>query len=260
MKKQGGYYYYIANGKKKAGFRIINDKQYLFNNNGKGLTKTIKIGKTKYYYKKGVLAKTSDRKAGRVAIGYCGASADKQNLLYAYNYGDKKLSIGLNPLVKKNSGKMEDWENVRYVPWLAVIRFIKTADVGEGVKNIGNYFIFITKNPFNEEAKKLKSPLKSVTLPESLTTIGKNAFFYNPKLTKVTIPKNVKSIKIQAFAENGKVTYTFKGKKPPKFGKNVFKASSKSLIKAPNNKKWKTALNSKAKKKLGFKGAVKFAF
>lgn len=254
-----GGYTYKANGKNISGFRIINDKQYLFNNKGQGITKTIKIGKTKYYYKKGLLVKTSDSKAGRVAIGYCGASKNKQNLLYAYNYGDKKLSIGLNPLVSKNTGKMENWTNVRFVPWLAVIRFIKTVDVGAGVKNIGGYFMCISRNPFNEEAKKLISPLSSVSLPTSLTSIGKNAFFYNPKLKKVTIPKNVTSIKAQAFAYNGAATYTFKGKNPPKFGSDVFKSGGKkSVIKAPKTSKWKSLLGSKKqKKKIGFTGTAK---
>ena len=96
-------------------------------------------------------------------------------------------------------------------------------------------------------------------MPSSLTTIGKNAFFYNPKLKKVTIPKNVTSIKAQAFAYNGAATYTFKGKKPPKFGSNVFKSGGKkSVIKAPKTSKWKSLLGSKKqKKKIGFTGKVK---
>lgn len=258
LSKKNGYYYYKANGKKISGFRIINDKQYLFNKSGKGITKTIKIGKTKYYYRKGKLGKTTDAKAGRIAIGYCGASKDKQNLLFAYHYGDKRLSIGLNPLAKTKSGKMEDWVDVRYVPWLSVIRFVKTIDVGDGVKNLGDYFMRISKTPFNEEAKKLISPLKSVSLPASLTTIGNRAFFYNPKLTKITIPKNVKTIKASAFAYNGKVTYVFKSKTPPKFGKNVFIGGKNAVIKAPSTKKWKSFKKNKTTlKKIGFKGKVK---
>ena len=258
LSKKNGYYYYKANGKKISGFRIINDRQYLFSKSGKGITKTIKIGKTKYYYKKGKLSRTSDAKAGRIAIGYCGASKDKQNLLYAYNYGDKKLSIGLNPLVKNNSGKMEDWIDVRYVPWLSVIRFVRTIDVGDGVKNLGDYFMRVSKTPFNEAAKKLISPLRSVSLPNSLTTIGNRAFFYNPKLTKMVIPKNVKTIKESAFAYNGKVTYIFKSKNPPKFGKSVFIGGKKSVMRVPSTKKWKAFKKSKKLlKKLGFKGSIK---
>ena len=69
-------------------FKIINNEQYLFDSKGKGLTKTIKLGNTKYYYTKGKMTKTSDKSAGRVAIGFCGASKNGQNLLYAYHYGD----------------------------------------------------------------------------------------------------------------------------------------------------------------------------
>lgn len=260
LSKKNGYWYYKANGKKISGFRIINDKQYLFNKNGKGLTKTIKIGKTKYYYKKGKLVRTSDRKAGRIAIGYCGASSNKQNLLFAYHYGDKKLSVGLNPLVKNNSGKMENWTDIRYVPWLSVIRFVKTVNVGDGVKNIGNYFMDIPRKTFNEEAKKIQSPLKTVTLPDSLTKIGIQAFFNNKKITKLTIPKKVKEIDAKAFGYLGKATYTFKGKTPPKFGQAVFKASVKgTVIKVPSTKKWKKYLkNKKNINKLGYKGKIRY--
>ena len=255
---ENGCYSYIANGEKISGFKIINNNQYLFDNRGEGLTKTIEIGKTRYYFKNGRLSRTSDKKAGKVAIGYCGASSNKTNLLYAYNYGDKKLSIGLNPLVKKNSGKMENWSDVRYVPWLAVIRFVKSVDVGKGVKNIGDHFMFIAKSPFNEEAKKIRSPLRRVTLPDSLTTIGEYAFFNNQRLTNISIPKKVTSIKAVAFGENGKVTYIFKGKTPPSFGRKVFYASYNSVIKAPASAKWKQALSSSTKKYISFRGTARF--
>ena len=256
VQQADGYWYYTANGHPVSGFRIINNKQYLFDANGKGITKTIKIGKHKYYYKKGLLAKTSDKKAGRVAIGFCGADADKQNLIYAYHYGDKVLNIGLNPMVQNNTGKMEDWTNVSYVPWMSEIRYIKTCNVGSGVKNLGGYFLFISSDPFNDDAKNLKSKLTSVSLPTSLKTIGVSAFSNNQNLKKLTIPKSVTTIKKKAFAFNKTITYTFKGKTPPKFGSKVFyKSNTKTVIKTPKNSKWKKSLKSKSK--WGFKGKVK---
>ena len=256
VKQADGIWQYTANGHPVSGFRIVNNKQYLFNANGMGITKTIKLGKTKYYYKKGALVKTSDKKAGRVAIGFCGADSNGQNLIYAYHYGDKALNIGLNPMVKKNSGKLEDWTNVSYVPWMSEIRFIKTCTVGSGVKNLGGFFLFISSDPFNDDAKKIKSKLTTVSLPTSLKTIGVSAFSNNQNLKKLTIPKKVTSIKKKAFAFNKNIIYTFKGSKPPKFGSKVFYKSSKStVINAPKSGNWKKALKSKSK--WGFKGKVK---
>ena len=260
LTKKNGYYYYTAAGKRISGFRIINDEQYLFNSKGKGLTKTIKLGDTKYYYKKGKLTKTSDKKAGKIAIGFCGASKDGQNLIYAYHYGDKKLNIGLNPFVKKNTGKMKDWTNVKYVPWMSEIRYIKEANIGEGVKNLGGFAFYISQNPFNDKAKKLGSKLTSVSLPSTMTTLGTCAFFNNDKLKAITIPKNVKTIKRYALAYNEKAQYTFVRKTPPAFGSKVFTASGKkTVLKVPSTKKWKSLLkSSKSKKKIGFKGTVKY--
>ena len=45
------------------------------------------------------------------------------------------------------------------------------------------------------------SDIESVTLPDSLTTIEKNAFYNCEKLKSVTIPKNVSSIGLAAFVE-----------------------------------------------------------
>lgn len=45
------------------------------------------------------------------------------------------------------------------------------------------------------------SDIESVTLPDSLTTIEKNAFYNCEKLKSVTIPQNVSSIGLAAFVE-----------------------------------------------------------
>ncbi len=260
LTKKSGYYYYKENGKKANGFRMVNGKPYLFNKSGKGLTKTVKIGKTKYYFKKGALSTVSDKKAGDVGIGFCGSSKDKQNLIYSYHYGNKKLSVGLNPLVKNNSGKMEDWKILKDVPWVSMTRKIKTVHIGSGVKNVGSHFLYLSRNPVNDDAKDVPSVLTSISLPGSLKTIGDHAFYNNAKLRKVTIPKKVTVIGTKAFAYDKNMTYTFKSTKPPKIGKNAFQSSGKkSVIKAPGSKKWKAALKKSAnKKKWGFTGKVKY--
>jgi hypothetical protein len=250
---------YVINGALPSGFFNINNKQYLFEN-GVGITKTVKIGKTNYYFVNGKLDKCSDSKAGRIAIGYCGADHDGKNLIYAYQFGNKKLNVGLNPLIENNSGKMCDWDDVTRVPWQTEKHRVKTVVVGSGVKNIGDYFLRISRTPFNQLMKNKKTALKSVTLPTSITRIGKEAFLNHNYLKKMTIPANVKTIRTSAFAYNEKTVFTFKGKTPPTMAKNAFKTSGKSTKwKVKKTKKWKSfAKSSKLKKKAGFKGKISY--
>ena len=182
------------------------------------------------------MTKTSKGSAAKVAIGFCGADSGGQNILFAYHSDKKLLNIGLNPLVKKNSGKMMDWADITGVPWTTVKHRVKSISVGKGIKNLGNNFMYISPSPFNDNAKGKKTALKSVSLPSSLQTLGTGSLENHYNLRKVTIPKNVKTIKTKAFYYANKLTITFKGKKPPKVGKNVFAH----------------------KKKTGFKGTVKY--
>lgn len=259
-KNSNGVYQYYVNGVKQKGFFMINNKPYLFNTKGNGWTKTVTIGKTKYYFKKGKYSKASDKKAGNIAIGFCGASNGGKNLIFAYQYGNKKLNIGKNPMIKKNSCKMKDWDNIIDVPWQSEKHRVKSVVVGSGVKNIGSCFLYISRTPFNDAVKKKKTALTSVSLPTSLKKIGAKSFFHHSKLKKITIPKNVATIGKNAFSYNESTTYTFKKKTPPSFANNSFKTSGKKTVwKVPKTKKWKALAKNKAKKKkIGFKGKIKY--
>ena len=235
-----GVYQYRINGNLQTGFKTVNGTSYLFDSKGNGMTKTIKIGKAKYTYKKGKYNKSSDKKAGKVLVHYCGANNKGQNLIFAYQYKNKVLNIGKNPLIKKNNGKMKNWSNIRYVPWRHEIYAVKTVNVGSGVVNVGNNFLYVSKNPINANLKKKKSALKKVTLASSVKTIGNYAFYNHYKLKKITIPKKVSKIGKSAFAYQNGLKVTFKSKKPPKTGKNAFKKyKKKAKFKTPNTAKWK---------------------
>ena len=132
--------------------------------------------------------------------------------------------------------------------------------VGAGVKNIGSRFLRISLTPFNDTVKNKKTALKTVTLPNSLITIGQEAFFNHDYLKKITIPKNVTTIGVRAFAYNGNAVYTFKRKTPPTFKSGAFKIAKnekKPTWKVPKTKKWKS-LSAKIKKYAGFTGKIKY--
>lgn len=259
-KNADGTYHYAPNGKARAGFVSINGKPYVFDSNGNGRTITVKLGKTYYYFEKGALVRTSKGSAAKAAMGFCGADNGGTNLLFVYQADKKTLNIGLNLLVTKNSGKMANWADITAVPWTTVKHRIKSIYVGKGVKNLGKCFMYISTMPFNDNARGKKTALKTVSLPDSLQTLGEACLQNHDRLRKVTIPKNVKSVGKRAFYQGKKLTVTFKGKTPPKFGKDAFKQSKKlkkTKLIVPKNKKWKSAIK-KNRKKAGIAGTVKY--
>ena len=54
-KSSSGVYSFVVNGKKQKGLFMINGENYFFDDKGKGITKTIKLGNTNYKFKKGLL-------------------------------------------------------------------------------------------------------------------------------------------------------------------------------------------------------------
>ena len=87
----------------------------------------------------------------------------------------------------EGNGRMEYYSSYSSIPWYNYRSLIKSAVIGKGVTNIGNY------------AFSGCSSLTSMAIPEGVTSIGGNAFYYCSSLTSVTIPEGVTSIGNFAF-------------------------------------------------------------
>ena len=64
--------------------------------------------------------------------------------------------------------------------------------------------------------------LESITLPQSLTSIGTRALYNNRNLTSVTLPANVKEIAARAFGYCGLTTVTVEAATPPAITETTF--------------------------------------
>lgn len=107
------------------------------------------------------------------------------------NEGQGNVTFAEGSIFKLQDGVLYDSENlIRVLDWQASVV------VPEGIKYIGAdaFNAYSTQTPNNMET------LKSITLPESLVSIGKNAFSACKALESITIPKNVSEIGGGAFA------------------------------------------------------------
>lgn len=132
----------------------------------------------------------------------------------------------------------------------------------------GNYQYKVTKSAAKGGTVELKAPLKktmkTVSVPSTVkingytfkvTSIGKNAFKNNKKLTKATIGANVTKIGANAFSgckKLKKITVKTKKLKTKSIGKNAFKnIYKKAVISVPKSKKkaYKKVFKGKGQKK-----------
>lgn len=101
------------------------------------------------------------------------------------------------------TGKMYDYnrfasvEDSNYIPWKEYRQQIKYVIISEGVTSIGAE-AFCGRSRFGTDSKQTDS-LLTVSLPNSLSTIGYSAFSDCTSLQSIKIPKNVTSIDACAF-------------------------------------------------------------
>ena len=106
------------------------------------------------------------------------------------NEGKGNVTFAEGSIFKLQDGVLYDSENL-----IRVLDWQENVVVPEGIKYIGAdaFNAYSTQTPNNMET------LKSITLPESLISIGKTAFRACKALESITIPKNVSEIGDGAF-------------------------------------------------------------
>lgn len=244
----------FVNGKKQTGLSAYGEETLYFDEDGLGVTGDLKLGDTTYTFEDGTYKTSSDKDAGEVEFGFCGADADGKNLVYAYQKGNETLNIAKNPDIADASGAMKEWNATREVPWQNHRYTIETVNVAEGVTNIGHFFLRTELNPAAAQLKEQTSSLKTVNLPSTLTRISASAFFNASSLKKITIPASVTTVAHNAFAYGNNVEIKMLLDKIPTTYSSTFKDCSKdSVLYLWNKKAWRDAVD---KKKIVFPGKI----
>ena len=130
-------------------------------------------------------------------------------------------------LTISGTGAMTDYNNDSNAPWYSSRSSIKSVTIGNSVTSIGG-------SAFND-----CTGLTSVTIPDSVTTIGESAFSCCNNLTSVTIGNSVTSIGISAFWGCSSLTSVTIPDSVTTIGGSAFKyCSSLTSINVDNNNEY----------------------
>ena len=158
------------------GLCFVNGKVQCFDEKEKPYSGTLKIGHFKYRFSDGKYISSSDKSAGKIEFGYCGAKCKEKGIVYIYHHGDKLLNIGLNPFIKIPT-EMMDWDNLTSVPWYSLRMKIEKVYVGNGVKSVGDLFLCIPDGVNYDGTKPKTSSLRYVKLDKTVKKVGYRAFY-----------------------------------------------------------------------------------
>ena len=139
-----------------------------------------------------------------IESGTCGG-----NLTWTYSKSTKTLTIS-------GTGEMWDyeigwnWSLINPSPWYGYRKEIENIIFEDGITSIGDY-AFLGCN------------IKELTLPNSIITIGREAFSWCYELMSIEIPNNVTTIKESAFRRCTSANSIKMGKKATTIGREAFK-------------------------------------
>lgn len=134
--------------------------------------------------------------AALLSVGMLAAEM-QENGLTGGTCGDDltwKLDGGSGILTIEGTGAMYDYalNTDRRAPWYDYVTSFNAIILPEGLTHIGNYAFYNSSDT--------ESPnITSITIPSTVTSIGRNAFDEHRKLAAITIPEGVTSIGESAF-------------------------------------------------------------
>lgn len=105
--------------------------------------------------------------------------------------------VVIRPNGDNSDGLMKDFYNNEYNPMKDHIGTLKAAEIESGVKNIGLMAFGLSAYEYNNSSA--RSVLSSITLSDTVETIGNSAFMYSA-IKEIMIPSSVKEIGTQAFS------------------------------------------------------------
>ena len=116
---------------------------------------------------------------------------------YSGKCGDNltwSLDTDTGVLTISGTGYMYNWNYYGDVPWFSNRSSVKTVVIPDSVTSIGRWAFGYCES------------LTSVTIPDSVTSIGERAFYNCAGLTSITIPNSVTSIGSRAFEDCTRLT------------------------------------------------------
>lgn len=142
-----------------------------------------------------------------------------------FNYFKKVKSITLPKNIISLSSTFAGWESLQSVTW----NIVDHADFSQYYGPFKNNHSTITQFIFGSNVKRIPANLceglykiTSITIPNSVTSIGKGAFYQCKSLTSITIPNSVTSIEDSAFWECEGLTSATIGNGVKSIGKMAF--------------------------------------